>query len=655
LTYAQNKATALNNEPIVVNMSLGGQIGSHDGTDPEEVVVNNFVRNSGRVVCISAGNDGANPIHVNGTITNHSSDSIKVAVPTYTQNSGTENDYFQLDIWLQDTNAVSLTIKSPTGLVYTSPATGELDGVPGADGTIDTWNSIEPQNQHRHTGVWIHDAIASAPPKSGTWTITIARTGSSVTYDGWIDGDLGTNDVSPTLPYGNTNKTVAMPGTAAGAITVGAYETKYSWVTSGGSYESYNEADRTSNISSFSSIGPTADNRQKPDIAAPGQGIVAALSSNDITESTSQIIVNNKYFLDQGTSMSCPHVTGGVALLLGAKPLLTADTIKKYLINTARTDAFTSTVWNASWGNGKMDIYKAMASAVGASGSSRSVLSYYSGAAAGYTPITSSGNQKLAIRFTPTTSGKLTSVAVNINGGASAIKGTGNLKVTTFNSITGSVGYIPGSTQIGSSVLVPFSSLSPGVANVIDFSSASVTVTAGIDFQVVLENTNSSDTLQITIDNNASSNIKRTSSYRIGATGLLRWYNRDDPNYATSYTTTYYNLFVTAEIAVPVTDVERISSALPTSFMLRQNYPNPFNPSTNIEYSIPIKGVVKLRIFDILGRSVATLVDEVQDAGVYHTTWTGKTNNGVAISSGVYFYRLESGSFSKTERMLLLK
>jgi flagellar hook assembly protein FlgD len=89
--------------------------------------------------------------------------------------------------------------------------------------------------------------------------------------------------------------------------------------------------------------------------------------------------------------------------------------------------------------------------------------------------------------------------------------------------------------------------------------------------------------------------------------------------------------------------------------MLRQNYPNPFNPTTNIEYSIPIKGVVKLRIFDILGRSVATLVDEVQDAGAYHTTWTGKTNNGVAISSGVYFYRLESGSFSKTERMLLLK
>ena len=89
--------------------------------------------------------------------------------------------------------------------------------------------------------------------------------------------------------------------------------------------------------------------------------------------------------------------------------------------------------------------------------------------------------------------------------------------------------------------------------------------------------------------------------------------------------------------------------------MLNQNYPNPFNPTTNFEYRIPVKGLVKLQIFDILGRLIATLVDDVQDAGVYNSTWNGKTNNGFAVSSGVYFYRLESGSFSKTERMLLLK
>ncbi len=450
-----------------------------------------------------------------------------------------------------------------------------------------------------------------------------------------------------------------MPGTAAEAITVGAYETKYSWVTSSGSYHSYGdygETDRTSNISSFSSIGPTADNRQKPDIAAPGQGIVAAFSSGDVTESASDIIVSNKYLLMQGTSMATPHVTGATALLLGAKPSLTTAQIKNYFTSTARTDAFTSTVWNSSWGYGKMDIYKAMAGAVGASGSSRAILSYYSGSAPYITTIPTitsipTSNQKVAIRFTPATNGKLVSVAVNIGGGANAINGTGSLKVTATNSITGSVGFIPG-TQIGNSVLVPLSSLNPGVANVIDLSSSGVSVTSGTDFQIVIEDTTATDAIQLVLDD-GSLNIDRTSSYRTGANGILGWYNRSDPNYISStpaYTPAHYNLFITAEIAVPVTDVERISNVLPTSFSLKQNYPNPFNPTTNIEYSIPIKGVVKLQIFDILGRSIATLVNTTQEAGVYHTTWDGK-----AVASGVYFYKLESGSFSKTERMLLLK
>jgi hypothetical protein len=352
--------------------------------------------------------------------------------------------------------------------------------------------------------------------------------------------------------------------------------------------------------------------------------------------------------------MACPHVTGGAALMLGAKPLLTADQIKNYITSTARTDAFTSTAWNASWGYGKMDIYNAMAGALGASGANRTTLSYYSGTTVGFTPITSSGNQKLAIRFTPTLTGKLTSINVYIYSGLNALKGTGNLKVTATSSITGSVAYIPGTAQIGNSVFIPFSSLSPGVANVIDFSSAGVSVTSGTDFQIVLENTNMNDTLQISLDD-GSLNINRTSSYRIGANGVLGWYNRADPNYTTPYTPTYYNLLISANIASPITDVERISNILPTSYMLSQNYPNPFNPATNIEYSIPEKGIVKLQIFDILGRVVATLVDDVQDAGVYHSTWIGKTNNGIAASSGVYFYRLQSGNFSKTERMLLLK
>ena len=72
---------------------------------------------------------------------------------------------------------------------------------------------------------------------------------------------------------------------------------------------------------------------------------------------------------------------------------------------------------------------------------------------------------------------------VVLGAGVNAIKGTGNLKVTATQSITGSTAFIPGTQQIGNSIFVPFSSLSPGVANVIDFSSAGVSVTSGTDFQ----------------------------------------------------------------------------------------------------------------------------------------------------------------------------
>jgi hypothetical protein len=345
--------------------------------------------------------------------------------------------------------------------------------------------------------------------------------------------------------------------------------------------------------------------------------------------------------------MATPHVTGAAALLLGAKPSLTADQIKSYFSSTARTDAFATGLPSYSWGYGKMDIYKAMASAVGAQGTNRATLQYNSDSIPYYTSIPTT-NQKVAMRFTPTISGTLSSILVTLSGNRNAVMGSSNLKVTAAQNVAGSVDGIPGS-QIGSSVLVPFSSLQTSIANVIDMSSAGVSVTSGTDFQIVLETTtNVGDTLQLSLDDGRL-HIDRTSSYRNGVNGL-GWYNRGDPNYASSYTPTNYNLVMTAEIAVPVTDVRLISNAVPTTYSLKQNYPNPFNPSTNIEYSILVKGLVKLQIFDILGRSIATLVNTTQEAGVYHATWDGKT-----AASGVYFYKLESGSFSKTERMLLLK
>ncbi len=88
----------------------------------------------------------------------------------------------------------------------------------------------------------------------------------------------------------------------------------------------------------------------------------------------------------------------------------------------------------------------------------------------------------------------------------------------------------------------------------------------------------------------------------------------------------------------------------PTDFLLSQNYPNPFNPSTIINFQIPKNGFVTMKVYDILGKEIATLVNEVHQAGNYKVTFDA-TN----LPAGIYFYRLQSGGFVKTKKMILLK
>ena len=85
-------------------------------------------------------------------------------------------------------------------------------------------------------------------------------------------------------------------------------------------------------------------------------------------------------------------------------------------------------------------------------------------------------------------------------------------------------------------------------------------------------------------------------------------------------------------------------------FQLKQNYPNPFNPSTTIKYSIPQESHVSLRIYDVLGREIVTLVNREQKAGYYEVDW-----NAVNNSSGVYFYKIQAGDFVDTKKMILLR
>jgi hypothetical protein len=93
-----------------------------------------------------------------------------------------------------------------------------------------------------------------------------------------------------------------------------------------------------------------------------------------------------------------------------------------------------------------------------------------------------------------------------------------------------------------------------------------------------------------------------------------------------------------------------VDLGMPTEFSLQQNYPNPFNPETVISYQLPVSGKVSLKLFDMLGREVATLVDEVKEAGTYSVSFSGK-----AFTSGAYFYRFQSGNYLKIKKMILMK
>jgi len=109
------------------------------------------------------------------------------------------------------------------------------------------------------------------------------------------------------------------------------------------------------------------------------------------------------------------------------------------------------------------------------------------------------------------------------------------------------------------------------------------------------------------------------------------------------------NINVTAYQIVP-TDIGGNQSGMPTRFELSQNYPNPFNPSTQIKFSVPKEGFVNIKVFDVLGREVRTLVNEVKKPGYYSVDF-----DGANLSSGFYFYRMETSSYVETKKMMLLK
>jgi len=124
--------------------------------------------------------------------------------------------------------------------------------------------------------------------------------------------------------------------------------------------------------------------------------------------------------------------------------------------------------------------------------------------------------------------------------------------------------------------------------------------------------------------------------------GMARWWGPDNNSWLDA------SMFGTM-ILGPSQDVKE-NNAVATSYKLAQNYPNPFNPSTTIAYSVASRGNVTLTVYDMLGKEVANLVNEVKAAGNYTVNF-----NAGNLPSGVYFYKLNNGSQVLTQKMMLIK
>ncbi len=149
-----------------------------------------------------------------------------------------------------------------------------------------------------------------------------------------------------------------------------------------------------------------------------------------------------------------------------------------------------------------------------------------------------------------------------------------------------------------------------------------------------------------------------TYKIRISGAGMqTSWYGGATENEAEPVVLESGNMPASVDLEVDqtVTSVDGGSSLVPEVFSLEQNYPNPFNPSTTIRFSVPVTAKVTLRIYNVLGQNVRTLVNETLEAGVHTVQWLGVDDNGRQLSSGVYLLQLEAGDVHLTKRMVLMK
>ena len=359
IKYVFQQAAAAKPKPkaAVVNISTGSNLGPHDGEGPQDLSIDALLTGApGQVVVVCAGNEGglgkSNDIdrgiyysgfHTNKSCAANGSVQIPIMVPPSIVAP------LDFDIWYGPPAAqlqFSLTPPEPP-----TPAMTPIPPVASGNFSVSLSGcTVSGSSQLAFTNNKNEIRCTIAPPSGGTlpsgaWIVNLQETsGTSTTLDLWIESQETSQRPVLSFPDRVQATTINSPGSAKNVITVGACESE------------------DNNLAEFSSRGPTlaSDNRQKPDICAPGiesspqEGILAPRAKERSVWYCCDCCLDF-YIPMQGTSMASPHVAGVVALMFEKNPTLTADQVRTALTTFPQKTADMGTLPNNDWGYGEVN------------------------------------------------------------------------------------------------------------------------------------------------------------------------------------------------------------------------------------------------------------------------------------------------------------
>lgn len=355
--------------PAVINMSLGTQMGPHDGSSLRDVLGDELT-GEGRILVGASGNDAMVDMHITKTFT--ADDTQLLAGMAFLESNP---GIGELQIWGEKGKPLKVNVctvdKSTMDYVYKS-RTFDCSRTATTTVTLQKpfdmssgYFKIVTQKSPLNDKPMAHITLNISDYKPDKVIAILITSEAGATVHGWANNNQCifrkhlANMGEPDHNYG----VCEIGGTGKSIITVGSYNTK-NFVTTLSGTPQYTEFS-VGAISPFSNVGPTADGRMKPDVSAPGSLIVSAFNSSSGNDPA--IVYNTEwngksypYGVYQGTSMASPHVAGVIALWLQANRKLTPAQIRQILDHSCKRDSQTGPEANNTWGRGKIDAYNGL-------------------------------------------------------------------------------------------------------------------------------------------------------------------------------------------------------------------------------------------------------------------------------------------------------